>query len=117
MDWAKTMTLAVSILALAGVVVLNASGIRADIAAMRTEFTSEAAADRAEAAAERRANRVEFRAALDDFRAENRAALDEFRAAMQLVAERQSRLEGQWLIMKPLLQTPPDPTGAALEPG
>ena len=76
MDWGKVLAIAVSILALSGVVVLQTNGIRADIAALRAE----AAADRATAAADRRA--------MQD-------SMDAFRAEMLRLAERQARTEGQ----------------------
>ena len=69
MDWGKVLAIAVSILALSGVVVLQTNGIRADIASMRTE-----------AAADRRA--------MQD-------SMDTFRAEMLRLAERQARTEGQ----------------------
>ena len=69
MDWGKVLTIAVSILALSGVVVLQTNGIRADIASIRTE-----------AAADRRAMQ---------------ASMDTFRAEMLRLAERQARTEGQ----------------------
>ena len=86
MDWLKTFTLALSVLALAGIVVLYGNGIHASIDAMRAE----AATDRAEAAADRRAHRAE--AAAD--RRAHQAAMDEFRAQMLSLAERQAHIGG-----------------------
>ena len=71
MDWPKTLTLTVSILALAGIVVLYGNGIHASIESFRTE-----------AAADRRAHQ---------------AAMDTFRQEMRALAERQARVEGQLL--------------------
>jgi len=88
MDWPKTLTLAVSIFALAGIVVLNANGIRADTAAFR-----------AEAAADRRA----MQATVDAFRAEAAADRKEFRQEMRALAERQARVEG---VLSQLVATP-----------
>lgn len=69
MDWPKTLTLTVSILALAGIVVLYGNGVHASIESFRTE-----------AAADRRAHQ---------------AAMDTFRQEMRALAERQARVEGQ----------------------
>ena len=73
MDWGKVLAIAVSILALSGVVVLQTNGIRADIASMRTE-----------AAADRRAIQV---------------SMDTFRAEMLRLAERQARTVGQVAVL------------------
>ena len=75
MDWPKTLTLALSVLALSGIVVLNANGMRSDVAA----FRAEGAAFRAEASADRRAFQ---------------AGMDEYRRDMRLLAERQAHVEG-----------------------
>ena len=69
MDWPKTLTLTVSILALPGIVVLYGNGVHASIESFRTE-----------AAADRRAHQ---------------AAMDTFRHEMRALAERQARVEGQ----------------------
>ena len=79
MDWPKTLTLTVSILALTGVVVLNANGIHASIDSIRTE-----------AAADRRA----MQSTVDAFRTEAAADRKEFRQEMRILAERQARVEG-----------------------
>ena len=70
MDWPKTVTIALSVLALAAIVVLYGNSIHASIDALR-----------AEAAADRRAHR---------------AAMDTFRQEMLLLAERQARVEGRF---------------------
>ena len=77
MDWPKTLALAISILALAGIVVLQTNGIHASIHSFRTE-----------AAADRRANQT---------------AMDTFRQEMQRLAERQSRVEGQLQPVQPVI--------------
>ena len=79
MDWPKTLTLAVSVLALAGIVVLFNNGIHASIDALRAEASADRRAHRAEAAADRRAHQD---------------AMDEFRAQMLSLAERQAHIEG-----------------------
>ena len=79
MDWPKTVALALSILALAGIVVLNTNGIHASIDSIRTE-----------AAADRRA----MQSTVDAFRAEAAADRKEFRQEMRALAERQARVEG-----------------------
>ena len=61
MHWPKALTLTVSILALAGIVVLYGNGVHASIESFRTE-----------AAADRRAHQ----AAMDTFRQEMRALAD-----------------------------------------
>ena len=86
MDWPKTLTLAVSIFALDGIVVLNANGIHASIDSIRADT----AVFRAEAAADRRA----MQATVDAFRAEAAADRKEFRQEMRALDERQARVEG-----------------------
>ena len=71
MDWPKTLTLSLSVLALAGIVVLQTNGVHASIESFRTE-----------AAADRRAHQ---------------AAMGTFRKEMRALAERQARVEGQLL--------------------
>ena len=68
MDWPKTLTLALSVLALSGIVVLNANGMHASVAAFR-----------AEAAADRRA----FQESMDNYSRD-----------MRMLAERQAHVEG-----------------------
>ena len=70
MDWPKTFTIALSVLALAAIVVLYGNSIHAGIDALR-----------AEAAADRRAHQ---------------AAMDTFRQEMLLLAGRQARVEGRF---------------------
>lgn len=77
MDWPKTLALALSVLALAGIVVLQTNGIRSSVDTFRTE-----------AAADRRAHQ---------------AAMDTFRQEMQRLAERQSRVEGQLQSVQPVI--------------
>ena len=91
MDWPKTFTLALSVLALAAIVVLYGNSIHASIDALRAEAAADRRALRAEAAADRRALRAE--AAAD--RRAHQAAMDTFRQEMLLLAERQARVEGR----------------------
>ncbi len=81
MDWPKTVTLALSVLALAAIVVLYGNSIHASIDALRAEATADRRALRAEAAADRRAHQ---------------AAMDTFRQEMLLLAGRQARVEGRF---------------------
>ena len=79
MTWAQMATLIVSIAATvaagAGVIVLSVNGIHSQVAALQAQ----AAADRAEAAADRRAWQ---------------ASMDAFQTEMRRLAERQAHVEG-----------------------
>ena len=81
MDWPKTFTIVLSVLALAAIVVLYGNSIHASIDALRAEAAADRRALRAEAAADRRAHQ---------------AAMDTFRQEMLLLAERQARVEGRF---------------------
>ena len=81
MDWPKALALAVSILALAGIVVIQTNGIQSSVDTFRTE-----------AAADRRAHQ---------------AAMDIFRKEMQRLAERQSRVEGELEAVRPMISNVP----------
>ena len=70
MDWPKTLKLALSVLALAGIVVLYGNSIHASIGSLH-----------AEAAAERRAHQ---------------ASMETFRQEMLLFIQRQARVEGRF---------------------
>ena len=76
MDWPKTVAITLSILALAGIVVLNANGIRTSMDGIHTSMDT----FRTEAAADRRVHQ---------------AAMDIFRQEMRVLAERQAHVEGQ----------------------
>ena len=95
MDWPKTLALAVSILALAGVVVLQTNGIHSRI----ESFVTEAANDR-------RA----FQQTMDTFRAEVLADRAAFQVEMQRLAERQSHVEGRLATHRPDTAEPSPPT-------
>ena len=96
MDWPKTLVLAVSILALAGVVVLQTSGIHSRI----ESFVTEAGNDR-------RA----VQQAMDAFRAEVLADRAAYQAEMQRLAERQSHVEGRLATHRPDTAEPFRPAG------
>jgi len=75
MDWPKTVAIVVSVLALAGVVVLQSNGIHSSINSLRVE----AANDRANAAADRRAHQD---------------SMDTFREQLLAIAVEQAAREG-----------------------
>lgn len=77
MDWFKTGTLTLAVLALAAVIVGYGNSIQGDIALIR----SEAAADRRQ----------------------HQEAMDDFRATITVLAERQSRLAGAWDTLQPMI--------------
>lgn len=96
MDWPKTLALAVSILALAGIVVLQTNAIHSRI----ESFVTEAGNDR-------RA----FQKAMDTFRAEVLADRAAYQAEMQRLAERQSHVEGRLATHRPDAGKPSSPAG------
>ena len=75
MDWPKTVAIAVSVLALAGVVVLQSNGIHSIINSLRVE----AANDRADAAADRRVHQE---------------SMDTFREQLHALAAEQAARDG-----------------------
>ena len=94
MTWVQIATLIVSIAATVaagtGVIVLSVNGIHSQVAALQSEAAADRRAMQATAAADRRA----WQATMDAFREKADADREAFRAEMRRLAERQAHVEG-----------------------